>query len=105
MSHEALSPQQFGEYTIRPVTGGLIQASDKHGKEVGHLVWDEHFGDIRSVHVYPEENRRKGVATAMWHAAHAMSAALNIAPPQHSDDLTPEGKAWSKAVPNVEPEW
>ncbi|NDH64815.1 MAG: N-acetyltransferase [Microbacteriaceae bacterium] len=97
MSHDALSPAQFGEYTLKPVFKGLVQAT-KGDEYVGHLRWEPYNdGKVQNIHV-KDEHQRKGVATAMWDYAHQVAPEMRISGPVHSDFKTPEGQAWAESV-------
>lgn len=67
------------------------------GEVVGFLEWKENLqGPIVAVEV-EETFRRRGVATALLTRAREIAAEGSAyAPPAHTKDLTPDGKAWSE---------
>lgn len=68
------------------------------GEEIGFLVWasESHLmtkaGEVMFVWTHPQW-RRKGVATSLWRHVKEIEPRLH-----HSDDLSTDGFAWSKAV-------
>lgn len=70
---------------------------DEGGNRIGELTWSAKRGEILDVHVDPA-HRRKGVATALLHAAHKVASMKNVLPPVHSNDRSDMGEKWAKAV-------
>lgn len=68
------------------------------------MQWDDKTGEITTLSV-PYDKRRQGVATALWHRAHQLSAERGITPPVHSRKRTEEGNAWAKSVGGELPRW
>jgi ribosomal protein S18 acetylase RimI-like enzyme len=66
-------------------------------RSVGTLWWGHDDGEVKNV-IVEDEFKRQGIATRMWNEAHRLSAEGGWPRPRHSDDLTPDGAAWSKAV-------
>lgn len=109
MSHEALSQQQFGDYTIEvhrePQTHwGLpaLHVRTKHeGKTIGGLsVFQRlHDGD-QEPRAHPniwvnEEHQRRGVATAMYAEVGRHWPSVPI---EHSPHASPAAKALNKTL-------
>jgi hypothetical protein len=47
----------------------------------------------------PEEFRRQGLATALWHEAHRIAGtARGVQPPRHHADRTDLGEVWARSV-------
>ena len=104
MSHRALSSIQFREVgPDEPYDGGAsythpheraIEALEHGDRDlpVGHLRFHKDTGRVEGTEVYPAF-RRQGVATAMWHEAHARGYELH-----HSDERTDAGDAWARKV-------
>ena len=87
---------RYKYYGVHPFIGDHWLEAEHQGKTVGRLYWatDKHPepGKITLVQVHPDY-RRRGIATAMVDAARE-----NVAPNiQFSSDVSPDGKAWSKA--------
>jgi len=98
--------QQF-PYTLTYANSGgdehwqdhLITAHhNESGEEVGYMMYGSN-GYVDDIYVHPE-HRRRGVATAMWEHAKSLAAKKQAPYPQHSDQRSLEGEAWSKSTGN-----
>ena len=69
------------------VTGPVTDDIGPEHTPVGYLSMDQHH-QVGNVSVRPDL-RRKGIATALWHAARDDFPDL-----RHSDEMTVVGKAW-----------
>jgi len=98
-AHEKLSDIQFNYHKVE--TGGepLHRISALAGPtfaHVGTMLWSSK--EIRNVTV-PEDQQRRGVATAMWEEGHRLATENKRIPkPRHSADRTTAGNAWAKSV-------
>lgn len=98
MSHDAVSDQQFGDYKLsyaRPdmdIPRHRITATTESGYPAGQMTWHPKSHAVTGI-VVDEEDRRKGLATAMW------KMGQDIRPkPVHSADRTKAGEAWARSV-------
>lgn len=92
------------DYRFTPGTGEYSGRSTSHrveavvgGQSVGHLDWNPHNGMVDMVKT-GREHRGKGIATAMWGAAHVHAARHGVIPPKHSDVQFPDGKHWMNTM-------
>lgn len=100
MSHQVISPRQFGEFTLNfhpadedtPRHRVIAEHPQGRGGYAGALSWHPKTHEVTNIHV-DESFQRKGLATAMWEMGQASRPA-----PKHSADRTDAGEAWSKAV-------
>ena len=79
-----------------------VMALDKEtGKMAGWIAW-EPYGEIYSVEV-GVPFQRQGVATAMLRHAENISRSSRgfIPSPEHSTNLSDQGRAWAKNTPTV----
>jgi GNAT superfamily N-acetyltransferase len=89
---------------VRLGTVASLHAIDAGLVALGSLKWDLGAdGDIAGLDVRPDA-RRIGVATALWKAAHALSAQQGWPPPRHTTDRTDDGDSWARAVGGSLPE-
>jgi ribosomal protein S18 acetylase RimI-like enzyme len=78
--------------------GGLAASASGYGQSAGELHWHPQEGTITYLNV-PEEHRRQGIATALYHRAQAEAQARGLVPPAHSSSRSPDGgDAWAHAV-------
>lgn len=97
MSHRAVNPRQFGDYTLSyhpPEMGVNVHTirAEHEGQAVGAMVWTRKSHEIHNVHVQPD-HQRKGLATAMWNMGQELRPK-----PKHSPDRTESGDAWARKV-------
>jgi predicted acetyltransferase len=69
----------------------------KDGEVVGKLNWVHPSGNISGIHVN-KENRRTGIATAMFNEGTRLSETRGIPKPKITNDRTYDGEAWSKSL-------
>lgn len=83
--------------TPSPVRGGVLawldgEATETPDRSIGNLSWFPRDGEIIAVRVDPEY-RRMGIARAMLDLARQIDPRVH-----HSERLSADGEAWSKAV-------
>jgi len=76
-----------------------VDALNSGGYRVGRIFWEPHNGRVEGISVDPDR-RRQGIATRLWHEAHASAKREGVVPPVHSDVQFPEGKAWAAGMTN-----
>jgi hypothetical protein len=106
MSHEALGDQfKFIQASAHnPEAASYYHQLRDPENRATALSWHKGTGEVFSINV-ASDRRRQGLATAMWHRAHAISAKNpDVIPPQHSRIRSPEGDAWARAVGGELPE-
>jgi GNAT superfamily N-acetyltransferase len=77
-----------------------VTAIDKKSGEIaGWLAW-EPYGEIHGVEVL-DPHKRRGVATAMLrHAENVARSSRGVIPhPEHSTNISDEGRAWVENTP------
>lgn len=107
MTHPANVGKQFhplsadGDISYKVADGKygekLVQAHHSTDGLVGELEIGN-FKNVKDIRV-AEAHQRKGIATNMWHYAHAQG--LN---PEHSEQRTDAGDAWARTVGGELPE-
>jgi hypothetical protein len=66
------------------------------GEFVGSMRWNSRA--VQGINVN-QQNRRQGIATAIWHEGHRLAEENARVPrPKHSGDRTIEGDAWARSV-------
>jgi len=65
---------------------------------IGLLVWRTDDGEVQDIQSTAFAFRRRGVATALWRAAHAYLLCTGLAAPQPPLHQTSDGAAWAQAV-------
>ena len=61
-----------------------------------YIEW-EPTGELYYVKV-PEQHRRQGIATGLWHAANNAEKIRGLPPLQHSQYRTKDGDAWATSL-------
>ena len=102
-----LSGLQFKFTEAVPMTAGVpmlhrdtnhrIAAMSPEGREVGSIEWHPHSGMVENVNV-DRDRRRQGMATKLWHEAHATAEQGDLAHPIHSDIQFPDGNSWAAGM-------
>ena len=64
------------------------------GETVGTVNWNPHHGEIDLISV-EDAHRGKGIAGALWGAAHVMAARHGVVAPRHSEVKFPAGQHWA----------
>lgn len=115
------TPSEGHKYGER--TPHVVEAIGPTGGLHGALEWHPSHGEIKSIVTHPAMGGR-GIATAMWHRAHAVSQATRgtppmqgqgklfdagkpnrIIPPRHSSQRTEKGNQWAHKVGGYLPPW
>jgi hypothetical protein len=107
--HEgALSPEigfqqdYHGRHRVWAADGGLPAGESGYGGSLGELHWHPQTGDITYLKTL-EGHERQGIATALWHRAHAEAGSRGLAHPRHVESRTPAAEGWASSVGGEKP--
>ena len=64
------------------------------GQRVGVIEWHAATGAVDMVQTH-NAHRGKGIASALWGAAHVHAARHGLVPPKHSSFKLPDGQHWA----------
>ncbi len=91
-----------GRHRVWAADGGLPAGESGYGGSLGELHWHPETGDITYLKTL-EGHERQGIATSLWHRAHAEAGSRGLVPPKHVESRTPAAEGWADSVGGEKP--